>query len=111
MFREGNLVVHNKRLKRVSWVSDSKKSIEIRCLKTGNYADFYRDEYHLVKHARTLRVPKVIPTLLLLLLAIILVFTYIYLSTNSISLSLLGALIIFYLGVTRRWFIYQSYSY
>lgn len=111
MFREGNLVVHNKKLKRVNWVSREKSSIEVKCLKTGNYADFYRDRFNLVKHARITRVTKPIPTLLLLLSVIIAGFISTYSITDSVSLGLLTALTIFYIGITKRWFFYQSYSY
>lgn len=111
MFREGNLVVHNKKLKRVTWVSREKSSIEVKCLKTGNYSDFCRDRFHLVKHARIMRVAKPIPTLLLLLSVIIAGFISVYSTTDSISLGLLTALVIFYTGITKRWYFYQSYSY
>ena len=111
MFQEGNLVVHNKKLKRVNWVSGRKDSIEVKCLKTGNYNDFYKDRFHLIKHARITRVTKPIPTLLLLLSVIIAGFISAYSTTDSISLGLLTALVIFYTGITKRWFFYQSYSY
>lgn len=111
MFREGNLVVHNKKLKRVTWASRGKGLIKVKCLKTGNYADFCRGEFNLVKHARIMRVIKPIPTLLLLLSVIIAGFISAYSTTDSISLGLLTALGILYTGITKRWFFYQSYSY
>ena len=111
MFREGNLVVHNKKLKRVNWVSHEKSSIEVKCLKTGNYNDFHKDRFYLVKHVRIMRVTKPIPTLLLLLSVIIAGFISTYSITDSVSLGLLTVLAIFYTGITKRWFFYQSYSY